>query len=512
MAKYKPYSYKQGAFIPVHFDAQIQEGTFEFALNHIVDNELDLSIFNERFNNDETGAPAYDPKILLKIIIFAYSRGISTSRKIEQACRENVVFMALSANTKPHFTTIASFISSIDKEVVYLFRDVLVYCDEMGLIGKEMFAIDGCKIPSNASKEWSGTMADYEKKIAKMEKAIECFIDHHKRSDQTDSGEQIKDKDQRFIDKLRKKIEKIRNFTDKNDDKPGKTGKPRKSNVTDNDSAKMKSSKGMMQGYSGVAVVDNKRQVIAHAEAFGNGSEQDLLQPMIEGVEINFSKKDLADTRWTADSGFHNEANMKMLAEKGIDGYVADNQMRKRDPLFNDRDHHKERHRKEQARLQGRSGLFTVDDFTFADDFSHAICPAGKRMYANGNNLTHGNHKTNKFRGPKSACIPCKLRNQCLRNPSNAKGVRQVSYFLGRSEQGKNTFTERMKRKIDSPIGKFFYSQRLGTVEPVFANICSTIGLNRFTLRGKVKVNAQWLMYCIVHNLKKIHLYAPGYG
>jgi transposase len=508
MAKYKAYSYSQGVFIPVHFDAQIQEGTFEFALNYIVDNELNLSVFNDRYNNDDTGAPAYDPKILLKIVIFAYSRGIITSRKIEQACRENVVFMALSANTKPHFTTIASFVSSIDKEVVYLFRDVLMYCDEMGLIGKEMFAIDGCKIPSNASKELSGTMADYEKKIAKMEKAIECFVDHHQRSDQTDSGERKKDKGHRFLDKLRKKIEKIRNFTDKNDDKLGKTGKPRKSNITDNDSAKMSSSRGILQGYSGVAAVDNKYQIIANAEAFGNGSEQDTLEPIIEGTRRNFSAEDLASSKWTADSGFHNETNMKMLAEKGLDGYVADNQMRQRDPLFKDRGRYKERHRKERAAFEGRSGLFKVDDFFFPEDLSYAICPAGKKLYRSGSNIDDGKFLSHRFKGTKTACAPCHLRNQCLRKPEKTE-IRQVAYFHGRSAKGKDTFTERMRHKIDSAVGRFIYSQRMGTVEPVFANICSTLGMNRFTLRGKAKVNGQWLMYCMVHNLKKIHRYAP---
>jgi len=85
---------------------------FEYTLNYLIDNELDLSIFNERYQNDDTGAPAYDPKILLKIILFAYSRGVVSSRKIERACRENVIFMALSTDSRPHFTTIADFISS----------------------------------------------------------------------------------------------------------------------------------------------------------------------------------------------------------------------------------------------------------------------------------------------------------------------------------------------------------------------------------------------------------------
>ena len=125
MARYKPYFYNRPKFIPIRFSKQILPGTFEYTLNYLIDNELDLSIFDERFKNDETGAPAYDPKILLKIILYAYSRGIISSRRIARACRENVVFMALSADTRPHFTTIANFISTMDKEVVKLFLEVL---------------------------------------------------------------------------------------------------------------------------------------------------------------------------------------------------------------------------------------------------------------------------------------------------------------------------------------------------------------------------------------------------
>src|SRR5688572_9988996 len=106
MARFKSYSYTQGQLIPVDFKAQIQPGSFEYALSHIINNEVDLSVFAQRFKNDDTGATAYDPAILLKIILFAYSRGITSSRQIERACYENVTFMALSANSHPHFTTI----------------------------------------------------------------------------------------------------------------------------------------------------------------------------------------------------------------------------------------------------------------------------------------------------------------------------------------------------------------------------------------------------------------------
>lgn len=516
MAKYKPYSTSQGIFTPVHLSHQIQSGTFEYTLSHLIDNVLDLSVLDSRFKNDETGAPAYAPKILLKIVLFAYSRGIMSSRKIARACEENMVFVALSANTRPHFTTIANFISSMDKATIHIFRDILLVCDDMGLIGKEMFAIDGCKLPSNASKEWSGTKAELAKKAAKMEKTVEMIVQRHYKTDASGTELEMKNRDEKYVDTLKKNLKKIREWLDDNDDKPGKNGKSLKSNITDNDSAKMKTSKGVIQGYNGIATSDSKRQIIVHAGAYGQGPEHDLLQPVVEGTEENFSEIGSPDiwagVRLTADSGFHKEKNMEMLADKQIDGYVADNQMRKRDPRFANAGSHKERHRKERAAFEGRSGLFKVDDFTFAEDLSHCTCPAGKRLYANGNNITFGNFKAHKFRGPKSSCLPCKLRSQCLRNPENPKGTRQVAYFLGRTEKGKNTFSEKMKRKIDSVVGRYFYSKRLGTVEPVFANICSTIGLNRFTMRGKTKVNSQWLMYCMVHNLKKIHQFGPGYA
>ncbi len=153
MGKFKDYSYNQTVFLPINFTKQILPGTFEYTLHNLIDNELDLDIFYERVHNDETGAPAYDPGILLKIILFAYSRGIITSRAIAQFCKENVICMALSADTSPHFTTIAGFISSLDREMINLFTRVLSVCYTQNLIGKNMFAIDGCKISSNCSKE-----------------------------------------------------------------------------------------------------------------------------------------------------------------------------------------------------------------------------------------------------------------------------------------------------------------------------------------------------------------------
>ena len=121
---------------------------------------------------------------------------------------------------------------------------------------------------------------------------------------------------------------------------------------------------------------------------------------------------------------------------------------------------------------------------------------------------TVNNHGFNivQVRGHEGDCRACPLRSQCLRNLKQ-KTPGQFSVFQGKATPD-NGAVERMKKKIDSEQGKIQYSKRLGIVEPVFGNITSNTGLKRFSLRGKEKVNAQWLLFSMVHNMGKIQKYA----
>ena len=111
MARYKHID-TSPRFLAVDLQRQLLPGPFEHAMNHLIDHELDLSGFDARFCNDVTGAAAYPPAMLLKVVLFAYSRSIVSSRNIERACREHVTFIALSGDSQPHFTTFAGFVSS----------------------------------------------------------------------------------------------------------------------------------------------------------------------------------------------------------------------------------------------------------------------------------------------------------------------------------------------------------------------------------------------------------------
>jgi transposase len=179
MAKYKRYDYSQSVLIPVSLEQQLVPGTLEFAIHTLVESRMDMSVFDDNYQNDETGRSAYDPRILLKVVLLAYSRGLTSSRQIERACCENVLFMAMSCNQRPDHSTIASFVCSLKDQIKPLFRDILLVCDQEGLLGGTFFAIDGCKLSSNASKQWSGKIGDLQKRKQKIEGQLKALVKDH---------------------------------------------------------------------------------------------------------------------------------------------------------------------------------------------------------------------------------------------------------------------------------------------------------------------------------------------
>jgi len=211
MAKYKNYDYSQSLLIPVSLEDQLMPGTLEFAIHTLVENRLDMSVFAAKYQNDETGRKAYDPKILLKVILLAYSRGLLSSLPIERACCENVTFMALSCNQRPDHSTIASFVSSMGDQIQPVFSDILLVCEQEGLLGGTFFAIDGCKLSSNASKEWSGTFSELKKRKEKIEDKIKVLVEDHIEKDKEENtvkGQTLANREKQ-IKRLHQQAERI---------------------------------------------------------------------------------------------------------------------------------------------------------------------------------------------------------------------------------------------------------------------------------------------------------------
>ena len=379
---------------------------------------------------------------------------------------------------------------------------MLAVCDREGLIGREMFAIDGVKLPSNASKHCSGTRAEFAHQARKLEAAATAMVERHRAADTSPAEPDLTAKDAKRIARLEHDATQLREWlTTHPDDRRSAKGKIRKSNRTDNESAKMATGKGVIQGYTGVAAVDRKHQIIVEAQAHGTGSEQELLLPVVTAIQTLLAE----DTFITADAGYHSETNLKELATLQITALIADNDLRRRDERFATQDRHKAQPDPlyDKARVKQNESVFQPSDFTYDAVARTCVCPAGKSLYRKGQNLVTNGFVSEQFRGAKRDCVPCALRAQCLRTPEKTV-TRQVAFFRGRAESVAETHTARMKAKIDSPSGRTQYAQRFAAVEPVFANMRYNKGLDRFTLRGRTKVDGQWKLFCLVHNIEKL--------
>ena len=207
----------------------------------------------------------------------------------------------------------------------------------------------------------------------------------------------------------------------------------------------------------------------------------------------------------TGDTGYSSEENNRYLKENNINAYIPDNQFRSRDPkLKGQKEKHGKRH---QDRPKTNHKFLQPDQFEFNKKKKTCICPTGEAMWLKNESKDKNGNLKIYFEGKLTSCRNCHIKTQCMRNPTSADSRdghgRQVSFILKKG--GSNTpATDWMKKRIDSDYGKMIYSHRMSTVEPVFANIGTNKRLSKFSLRGKAKVQGQWQLYCMVHNIEKL--------
>ncbi|MGD9237793.1 MAG: IS1182 family transposase [Desulfobacterales bacterium] len=499
MAKFKRYDYSQKVLIPVSLQEQLVPGSLEFAIHTLIETRMDMSVFEGNYKNDETGRSAYDPKILLKVLLLAYARGLISSRQIERACCENVTFMALSGNQRPDHSTIATFVSSMKDQILPLFCDILLVCEQENLLGGTFFALDGVKLPSNASKENSGTISELKKKKDKIQKKVKRLLKDQIEADKDDDDDFAGPSSrERQIDKLKKQADRIERWLKENDAKISSNGKELKSNLTDNESAMMLTSGGTIQGYNGQALVDGKHQIVVHGEAFGSGQDAKHLEPMVDGAKDNLQKiGQRADyfkgKVFTADTNYHNQNNLKKCHDEQLDAYIPDLKFRNRDPRFATRPRYRPR----------KGNKFVLKDFKYDQSKDCYICPNGKILKLDTKKFTRDRNIYRRYLADENDCASCSLTPRCFYRKNTKR--RSLDVPIGAE---KSNFSKAMQNKVDSAKGREIYPQRFAIVEPVFANIKTQKRLNRFTLRGKVKVNIQWMLYCMVHNIEKIMNFA----
>jgi transposase len=441
MARFRTYNQDQLFLLPPSLKDWLKENHIARFISDIIDS-LDLSaIINTYKHKDERGYPAYHPAMMLKILIYGYSRGIYSSRKISAACEDDVAFRVLSSNQHPDHDSITRFRRKHLKEFKNLFLQVLELAEEAGLVKLGHVSLDGSKIKANASKNKAmsyGRMIETEKRL-KQE-----IAEFTKLADQTDAeedrkygkgkrGDELPEELSRRETRLKKiqeakaalearaleQAEAERKEKNENDhseppsDDGSKNIKPddkSQINFTDPESRIMRDgrSKSFEQCYNVQAVVDDTAQIIVAADVTQEGNDKKQLLPLTRQIKANTGE---LPGVLSGDAGYFSEDNLTSKELESIELYIPPDRMK---------------------------------------------------------------HST-KINVKKTGRIPQNIK-----------------------------LADRMRRKLNTTKGKAIYARRKCIVEPVFGQIKEARGFRRFSFRGLEKVKSEWNLVCLVHNIKKL--------
>jgi hypothetical protein len=249
----------------------------------------------------------------------------------------------------------------------------------------------------------------------------------------------------------------------------------------------MQSSKGFIQGYIGIAVSDQKSQVITSAQAYGSANETEHMAEMLDknaenleaaGVRIEEGKKPTI----LGDPNYFSEENLRGCQERGIEAVIPDSQGKRR---------------------LGPDGKnrYEAEDFKYNEEEDSYECPQGKRLEYK-RTTVQGGVEGKVYQASLKDCKSCPDFARCSWSKKEQSEVNQGKALRIKND-GEGSLCREMRKKLETVEYQDKYAERIQIVEPVFANIKNCKGLNRFTLRGKEKVNSQWQLYCMVHNLGK---------
>ena len=350
--QYRRYEPDQSLLLPPSLREWLPEDHLSYFISDTID-ALDLSAFEARYGDEGPGNQAFDPRMMLKVLVYAYATGTFSSRKIAAKLHEDVAYRVLGADNFPAHRTLSDFRQRHLPEFRDLFVQVVQTAREVGLVKLGTVAVDGSKIKANASKHKAMSykrMKEEEKRLRKeikelMARARRTDAEEDKRYGKDRRGDELPEelarREQRLqtIQAARERLEaRQREIDDENgrepddEDRTGKPGRPFKrpfgqpedkaqENFTDPDSRIMKrGSSGFEQCYNAQIAVDEEAQIIVAAGVTQSASDVDELTPLMDQVHETTGEY---PAKGLADAGYRSESNFQDLAERGIEGFVA---------------------------------------------------------------------------------------------------------------------------------------------------------------------------------------------
>jgi transposase len=466
MKIFKEYSQSQGFLLPPSLDEFVPENHEARIIDDVVDT-MDLWPLLAKYEGG--GAPAYHPAMMLKVIVYAYSQNIYSSRSIAQKLKTDTAFMFLSGLQSPDFRTICFFRAEHADVLPDLFVEVVRLCASLGMVGLGHIAFDGTKLKANASVRQTRDRDGLEKEIERIKEQMKEMIQASAKIDELEDQLYPDGDGSEIAEELRKKEYRLKKLQEARE--VLEREKLEKVNVTEPDSRLMKDSRGVIQpSHNGQIAVDDKEQIIVAADVSQNATDHAEFKPMVEQVERNLGN---LPKESSADAGYSCYDNLEYAEGKGLDLYMPDNFLEALDE-------------KEEGEKRYHKSNFEYDEGR--DTY---ICPQGKELKRWAEQKREGKPPLILYRG--ESCRECSVRGCCT--TGEARTV---------SRDGREPLLEAMRQKLRSEEGKRIYAKREYTVEPVFGHIKWDGRKPSMSLRGSVKVRGEFSLMCLVHNVKKI--------
>jgi transposase len=340
MAKtYRPYCPDQLFLLPPSLQDWLPENHLVYFVGDVVD-QMDLSDIESYYEKEDRGQPPYHPRMMTKILVYAYCVGVFSSRKIQKRLLEDVAFRVLAANNQPDFRTISDFRKIHHKALEGLFQQVLRLALEAGAIKIGRVALDGTKVKANASKHKAMSYARMKEDERSLREEVRKLLAQAKAADDEEdarygknkSGDELPDELSRRETRLKRIREAKRALEQrareeaKEDGKSkeeAKEAKPKENaqyNFSDPESRIMKGSDGFVQAYNAQAAVESTSQLIVAQAVTQEANDKQQVAPMVETIERQSGQK---PEQLLADSGYCSEQNLEHLEKQEIDAYVA---------------------------------------------------------------------------------------------------------------------------------------------------------------------------------------------